>query len=145
LEFSESYQRQMAAILAGAQYRDQSTPLAAILTQNCAMVRKDEHLMVECSYKFQRDHAARDAFLKDPVKEAWSSEPYFVEGMAFLSAPVWPNQPAEGQLHPIFMSYPGTLIRRDMRVVVFHDGKWYVLGNSGNPRYADVSVFDRYK
>ena len=55
------------------------------------------------------------------------------------------SKPEEGHLHPVYMCYPGTLMRRDMLVCIYHGGKWLRIGNAGNPWDTDVSVFEKFK
>ena len=54
VQLSESYQRQMGAILGGADHRDQSTPVAALLTWRCAVVKEDKDLCRESQYGFPK-------------------------------------------------------------------------------------------
>ncbi|MGD0999732.1 MAG: hypothetical protein ABSA67_03445 [Candidatus Brocadiia bacterium] len=133
VQISEFYQREMADILAGAVYRDQSTPVAALLTWRCALVKNDKELQAESHY---------DKKLP-PVSDA--AKTYFVEDMTFLSTPAWPEQPKEGYIHPVYMCFPGTLLRCDTHAIIFHNGKWRVIGNTGNWRDTDVSVFEKFR
>ena len=139
VQLSEFYQRQMADILAGAVYQDQSTPVAALLTWRCALVKKDKELYRESSYEKME--------AKSPEEPKWAAEvnAYFIEDMTFLTTAAWPAQPKEGYIHPVYMCYPGTLLRCDTHAVIFHDGKWRVIGNTGNWRDTDVSVFEKYR
>ena len=107
------------------------------------MINRDKELCVESSYTYQKDRARREAFATGT--ESWGPRSYFVDGMSFLGTPRWPDQPEEGYVHPVYMCYPGTLIRRDTHAVVFHQGKWYVWGNMGNPWNIDVSDFEKFK
>jgi len=145
IELAEHYEREMAKILAGVDYRDQSTPIATLLARNSSIVRNDKELYADSSYMLQKDPKRKEAFLKDSEKDLRDSKPYFVDNMTFLSTPPWPERPEEGYLHPIYMSYPGSLIRRDMLVFIYHKGKWYSIGNEGNPWNTDVTGFAKFK
>ncbi len=145
VKLSEEYQRQMQRIKAGLEYRDFSSPLCAVLTWNYAMVQEDEELYVTVRYGFAKDPSRKAKFLAEPEAEKWSSRGYFVERMDFLSSPPWPEKPEEGHLHPVYMCYPGTLMRRDMLACIYHEGKWLRIGNAGNPWDTDVSVFGKFR
>jgi len=125
VQLSESYQRQMAAILAGADYRDQSTPVAALLTWRCAVVKEDKELLREAYYASQKKGQKRGWNVNFQDEPDWGvkTRSYFIENMTFLSTPEWPDQPKEGCIHPVHMCYPGTLLRCDTQAVIFHDGK----------------------
>jgi hypothetical protein len=137
LQLSEFYQRTMADILAGTEFRDQSTPVAALLTWRCAIVRNDQGLWREACYGA---HKKGDQLVVHEV-----TKPYFIEEMTLLSTPAWPEQPKEGYIHPVYMCYPGTLLRCDTHAVIFNDGKWRVIGNTGNWSETEVSVFEKFK
>jgi hypothetical protein len=138
VQLSESYQREIAAILAGADYREQDTPVAALLTWRRALVRKDKEL-------YRESHYNRGAKSAEEPEWSDSTRGYFVENMTFLSTPKWPEHPQEGYIHAVYMGYPGTLLRCDTQAVIFHDGKWRVIGNTGNWRDTDVSVFEKWR
>jgi hypothetical protein len=148
VQLSEFYQRKMADILAGADYRDLDTPVDALLTWRCAVLRKDKELYRQSHYSGE----------KSPGEPNWSgptiagippttaaAEAYFTEDMTFLGTPAWPEHPQEGYIHPVYMCYPGTLLRCDTHAVIFHDGKWRVIGNTGDWRDTDVSFFEKFK
>ena len=143
VQLAEFYQRQIAAILAGADYRDQSNPVAALLTWRCAVVKEDKDLCRESQYGFPKFFAGTK--FPDGPDRAANTKSYFIDSMTFLSTPAWPDHPTEGYMHPVYMCYPGTLLRCDTHAVIFHDGKWRVIGNTGNWRDTDVSVFEKYR
>ena len=135
VELSKDYRRQMERIRAGLKYSDLSTPLGAVLTWNCALVNNSQEMYDACHYPT----SVGDYYV------AIKSLPYFLDSVDFLSTPPWPEKPDQGYLHPVYMCYPGTLMRRDMIVCTYRDGKWMRVGNAGDPWETDPSAIGKPK
>ena len=140
-ELSEKYAREMAKILDGGDYRDQSTPLGAILALNCGVVKNDGPLCVDSVYNLHENADKAQNFLANLTARLAPMRTYNIDEMSFLSTPAWPEKPKEGYVHPVYMCYPGTFIRKDTYGVIYHDGKWYVAGTVGDPYRTDVLQF----
>jgi len=141
LELSEEYHCEKAKIIAGGKYQDQSNPLRALLTYTSAIINKDTDLLTNVTYTLHRHPELGE----QTTEETWAvSKRQFVDQTDFLSIPPWPENPQNGTLHAVYTCRPGSLIRQDMLVFVYHDGKWYQSGNAGNPRDMDVSSFTKY-
>jgi hypothetical protein len=111
----------MARILAGEVYDDQSTPLTTVGTLCSAVVRQDkERLLDLMANPFLRGIAAQqyDQFVRDQGTE-------LVEAFGLLSTPTWPEEPANGYEHPVYLTRKGSLLHDATIVTVYRDGKWY--------------------
>lgn len=134
------YSEQMAKIRAGQDYNDQSTPLAALLTRNAALIRKDLERLVAISYapndperKGCRQELER---LQDKLGGLNGVRELLVDTVEEVSTPMWPDHPREGATHMIGMhGRPSgdkpTLVFT--MLLVFHEGRWYVLSNRPGP------------
>ncbi|MEN6337549.1 MAG: hypothetical protein ABFE01_25125, partial [Phycisphaerales bacterium] len=114
-------QLQIAKVLAGEPFKDQSNPLAAVATMASAVVRKDKPLLLDmAANSFLREitNLQYDQF----VGEIGSQ---FVEGFDFLSTPSWPEKPENGYEHPVYLSRKGSLLHDATMTMVYQDGKWY--------------------
>ena len=116
--------------------------VAALLTWRSAVIKEDKELLRE-SYLGSRQKRGWNVNFKDEPDWGPKTRGYFIEHMTFLSTPAWPEHPQEGCIHPVYMCYPGTLLRCDTEAVIFHDGKWRVVGNTGNWLGTDVSAFNK--
>ncbi len=120
-ELSREYERGMAKTLDGADFNNQSTPVKALLTRNCAILKNDWERFVECSHWLYTHpqvaaQANRDVFAK--------LKPLNIDDVTFLSTPAWPDKPQEGYIHPVRMCYPGTAIRCNTIAMIWSEGKW---------------------
>jgi hypothetical protein len=139
-KLAEEYRSQMAKILAGELYQDQSTPIGALLTLNSALFEKDEDALVGACYS--SDRAPRSAENNRSMIETWR------DGLAdidVLTTPAWPDRPEEGYIHPIEICRRGSLIRLDTYVVIYSQGKWRFMGNEGNRWSTDISAFEKMR
>jgi len=144
IDLAEEYRRQMEKILAGEIYDDLSTPLGALLTNNCALVRKGKELYLKSSYLLQKNPALAEKAAQMDNKTWDRLKHYFVDELDFLSTPPWPDEPENGHIHPIYMSEKGSSMRADTLACIYENGKWYRFGNMGNARDTDVSVFKKW-
>ena len=143
-DLTEEYHNQMKKILAGEIYDNLSTPLDALLTWNCALVRNDVDLYIKSSYLCLKnpDYAKRAAEMDD---NTWNqSKAYFIDELDFLSTPDWPDNPENGYIHPIYMRSKDSSMWADTLACIYENGKWYHIGNMGNARDIDVNVFRKY-
>jgi tetratricopeptide (TPR) repeat protein len=134
----------MERVFAGEIYDDLSTPLGALLTNNCALVRKDKELDFKSTYLLQKnpEHAKKAAEMDDKTWDRIKS--YFIDELDFLSTPDWPDKPENGYIHPIYMCTKDSKMRADTLACIYEDGKWYRFGNMGNAKDTDVSVFKKW-
>jgi len=140
---AEQYHEQMEKILAGEIYDDLSSPLAALLTNNCSLVRNDKDLYIKSTYLCLKkpDYAKKTIEMEDKI---WNQiKSYFVDELDFLSTPDWPDKPENGYLHPIYMCTKNSKMRADTLACIYENGKWYRVGNMGNARDTDISVFKK--
>ena len=141
---TEEYHKQMERILAGDIYEDLSTPMGALLTENCALVQKDKDLYIKLTYLCLKnpDYANKVREMND---EIWGqTKKYFVDELDFLSTPNWPAKPENGYIHPIYMCSKESQMRVDTLACIYENGKWYRFGNMGNAQDTDVSVFRKW-
>ncbi|MBN2131229.1 MAG: hypothetical protein JW741_17145, partial [Sedimentisphaerales bacterium] len=121
-----SGQLAMTGILAGEVFDDQSTPLATVGTLCSAFVRRDKERVLDLmANPLIRGIAAiqYDQFMPDQVAE-------FVEGFDLVKTPTWPEAPANGYEHPVYLTRKGSLLNDAVIVMVYRDGKWYWGGMS---------------
>ncbi len=141
VESAQKYQREMSKILEGGDYHNQSTPLDAVLTRNCAIVKQDGALYVNSVYVLHQSADKAQDFLANQPARLAPMRTYCVDDIGFLSTPAWPDKPKDGYVHPVYMCYPDTLIRKDTYGVIYDDGKWYIAGDVENPYSTDVLQF----
>jgi len=144
-KLTQEYREAKTKILAGLEYKDLSTPVRSFLTWQSAMASGNAQLYLEVAYMGQNDAGRRAEVLKGFYQNPDEDKYWFVDQRGFLSTPPWPDEPKEGQLHPVFVARPGCLIRDDMHVFIYHAGKWLLVGNMGNPRDTDLNLFEKYK
>ena len=111
------FNKGMEKIRAGIRYEDQSTPLTALLTCIGSASHKDEDLYVKSKYTKQSPEKVRGY-----VEQAG----YWANILEVLSTPEWPENPGNGNVHPIYLSRKGSMICEYMQPIVYEDGKWYV-------------------
>ena len=116
-----SGQLAMTRILAGEVFDDQSNPLAAVGTLCSAVVRRDkERLLDLMANDFLRGIAAQqyDQYIRDQGTS-------LIQEFGLLSTPTWPNMPANGYEHPVYLTRKGSLLHDATITTVYRDGKWY--------------------
>lgn len=144
-DLTEEYRRQMERILAGETFNDLSTPLNALLTNNCSIVNKDKDLYIETTYLCKIDPERAEERRKEPDEQFGGiTRYYFIDELDFLSTPDWPKEPENLYIHPIYMCRKGSRTRVDTLACIYEDGRWYRFGNMGNGRDTDVSVFKEW-
>jgi len=139
-ELTRQYQAQMELIRKGADYNDQSTPLATLLTRNAAIIRGDRERLISTAYA--PDESKRKA-VRQEIEEMEKKlggmkgvRALIVDPVEAVSMSEWPEKPQDKAYHRIDMygtapeksSFPVfTMILR------FHEGKWYVEANMPGP------------
>jgi tetratricopeptide (TPR) repeat protein len=141
---TEEYHKQMEKILAGKVFNDLSSPLSALLTNNCAFVRKDKDLYTNSTYLVWTDPKRIEKVSQMDDKTWDKIRSYFVDELDLLSTPDWPDKPENGYIHPIYMCSKDSKMRADTLACIYENGKWYRFGNMGNARDTDVSVFRKW-
>ena len=119
-ENSEIYHREMHKIRAGMKYTDQSTPLAALLTDFGSVIHMDIDLCAKAIYSEQ-----------PPNKGDLERSGYYMDIIDFLSTPAWPDNPGNGYVHPIYLCRKGSLIDEFIQPAVYEDGTWYIHSSKG--------------
>ncbi len=145
VENAEEFRRQKTRIQAGLEYVDQSTPLRALLSWMSAIESGDAEAYADVSYQALDDFEKRDELIQGFRDDLEADRYWFVENLDYLASPPVPEDPADGYIHPIEVCRPGSLLREDTHALIHHEGKWYRLGNMGNPWDDDISVFERFK
>jgi hypothetical protein len=121
-------QLQLARILAGETYHDQSNPLAAMAALCSAVIQQDKELFLSLQASpFLRALAESqyEEFIRDAGRQ-------LVEAFDFLSTPTWPDAPQNGYEHPVYLSRKGSLLHDATMTMVYRDGKWYCGGLTMN-------------
>ncbi len=116
-EHSETYRREMHKIRAGIKHADQSTPLAALLTLFGSAINGDTDLY---------DTVAYTDTAPDQIQKRVENTKHFAGLLDFLDTPLWPDNPGNGYVHPIYLCRKGSLIDEVISPAVYEDGKWYV-------------------
>ena len=111
--------RRTAQILAGGTYRGQQTPLETLLSLYSAVVRKDTAQFLELIAPDLRQIAAGQM---DEVMGAAG----LVVNFQFLGTPTWPDKPANGYEHPVYLCREGSLLCEATITMACQDGKWYL-------------------
>ncbi len=121
LDIVQVGQLQMAKILAGEPFNDQSNPVAAVATMASAVIQKNKPLVLDLmANPILRAIADRqyDEFIETTGRQ-------MVESVDFLSTPSWPDKPQDGYEHPVYFSRKGSLLHDATMIMVYRDGKWY--------------------
>jgi len=119
----------MPQILAGEVFDDQSTPLTTVRTLCSAAIRGDRERVLDLmANPFIRGIAALqyDQFnIPDRAAE-------LIEGFGFdlVKTPTWPQEPANGYQHPVYLTRKGSLLHDAIIAMIYRDGKWYWGGMS---------------
>lgn len=113
---------ELAKILAGETFEDQSAPLAALLTAYGAIRHKDKELFLTLVDKQLEELAAEHL---DWVFAQFEPALGIYE---FLGTPNWPEEPQDGYVHPINLCRKASLLHEATIEMVFRDGKWYLRG-----------------
>jgi hypothetical protein len=108
-----------AEILAGGTYTGQKTPLETLLSLYSAVVNKDTTQFLELLTPDLREFAAKQM---DQVMRAAGQ----VVDLQFLGTPTWPDKPANGYEHPIYLCREGSLLCEATLIMACQDGKWYL-------------------
>lgn len=119
----KEYQDKLVTILSGEAHRDQSTPLLALLSLHSAVTLKDEKQLIDL---------IGNPDLKEDVIEytddAMDQIDQGIGGYGFLSTPPYPQDPQNGDKHPIHLCRKGSLLHEATVEMAFQDGKWYFWG-----------------
>lgn len=111
--------RRAAEILAGGTYTGQKTPLETLLSLYSAVVNKDTTQFLELLAPDLRQFAAGQM---DQVMQAAN----LVVDLQFLGTPTWPDEPANGYEHLVYLCREGSLICEATVVMACQNGKWYL-------------------
>jgi hypothetical protein len=115
----EEGRRRTREILAGGKYTGQKTPLETLLSLYSAAVNKDTAQFLELLTPELRQFAAGQM---DQVTQTAG----LLADLQFLGTPAWPDAPANGTEHPVYLCREGSLLCEVTMVMAFQDGKWYL-------------------
>ena len=118
-EIMQEGRLETAKIRVGGTHERQDTPLRTLLSLFSAVTHKDTE-------QFLR-------LLSPDVREFAAGQMDQVMGLAervldyeFLGSPPWPDRPANGYEHPIYLCRKGSLICETTIFMVHQEGKWYL-------------------
>jgi hypothetical protein len=131
-ENAKKFREEIEKAQAGIKYEDQSTPLAALITNYSSAVRKDTELYAKVKYTHQAP---------DQIQKWVENAKYWANILDFLSTPSWPENPGNGYVHPIYTSRKGSLICENILPIVYEDGKWYV--HNSKQHFGAVDKFEK--
>ncbi len=120
-EIGKQYRAQLAKIQAGLTYHDQSTPLKALLSLRSAAAHKDEKRVI--------DLIGNPGLKEDAAEYPDEALDYMIQGSQtyeFLRTPSYPEDPQDGDKHPIKLCRKGSLLHDATVQMVFDGGKWYL-------------------
>jgi hypothetical protein len=110
---------EIAKILAGDTYIDQSTPLDALLSLYSAVTHKDRDALLNLISPDVRD------FVAGEMDEIMGMAGQVVD-YGFLGSPDWPDAPENGYEHPVYLCRAGSLICEATILMTHQDGEWYL-------------------
>ncbi|HEX2973557.1 MAG TPA: hypothetical protein VHP11_14575 [Tepidisphaeraceae bacterium] len=143
----DQYREQMAKIIAGQDYNDQSTPLAAMLTRNAALVRDDRQRELAILYapsEAQRKEVDEELKqLEQTLGGLQGVRELIVDTVDTLSTQPWPKNPPEGYLHEIQTFGKHSPSHVFTTGFIFHGGKWYVAYNRPGPGIPSMDVWSK--
>ena len=120
--------RRIAEISAGKKHEDQSAPLTTLLSLYSAAVHNDKKLLLNLMDPELREEVASQ------MDQAMGLAAHLVN-YELLGTPSWPEEPANGEEHPVYLCRKGSLLCAGTLVFVYRNGKWYVRGlESGRTR-----------
>jgi hypothetical protein len=122
------YEETLQAIKGGLDFENQSTPLNAYLTYICGILHRDAGKLHRVMGKVGN--------WPDKDDNTWERWQDWIANAAVLKTPEWSSEPEEWTVHPIFVARPGLVTCEDVHLCVYSRGKWYRVGNVGNP-YTD--------
>ena len=96
-EVAQEGRRQVARVLAGEVFDDQSTPLTTLLSLYSALTHKDTKHFLNVVAPGLRELAAAQA---DQIMSMAGT----IQSLQLLDTPDWPPQPAEGREHPVYLA-----------------------------------------
>jgi hypothetical protein len=116
----KEYQNKLITILSGQAHRDQSTPLLALLSLHSAVTLEDGEQLIGLigNPDFKEDVIEYTDEAMDQINQG-------IGGYGFLSTPAYPEDPQNGDKHPILLCRQGSLLHDATVEMVFQDGKWY--------------------
>jgi hypothetical protein len=120
-EVVEEGRLETAKILSGGTYKEQNTPLEALLSLYSAAVHKNSEDFLNLISPDLREDAASEM---DQIMGLASR----VVNYEFLGTPDWPAEPENGYKHPVYLCREGSLICEATLVMEYQDGKWYLQG-----------------
>lgn len=118
-EIVEAGRLEIAKILSGGTYKEQNTPLEALLSLYSASAHEDSEQFLSLVSPDLREFAAGQMgqLMGLAVR---------VVDYGFLGTPKWAGGPENGCEHPVYLCREGSLICEATIVMAYQDGKWYL-------------------
>jgi len=114
-----------AEIQGGKVFDDQSSPLAALLTLYSAIVHKDKERFIAAVAAPDIKEAAEEQF--DIILGIVGDQlPQMMGILDFLGTLPEPENPRNGQPHPVYLCRTGSLLCELTLNFTYQDGKWYL-------------------
>jgi len=110
-------------IRAGEKYFNLSTPADALLSFMSAFISKDADA-------YRNIQAIKITAPTEFGSDSTNQYKY----MCIYRIQACPNEPAEGDVHPIYVMSEGQREFSDVEVFIYHQDRWQKLFNNGNPR-----------
>jgi hypothetical protein len=118
-EIVQEGRRRTAEILAGGTYSGQKTPLETLLSLYSAVVHKSTAQFLELIRPDLRQ------FVNGQMDQFMGAANLLVN-FQFLGTPTWPDKPANGYEHPVYLCREGSQLCEVTVTMAHQDGKWYL-------------------
>lgn len=136
-ELCREYHGTMGRIRAGHEFKDQSTPLATLLTRNAALMRHDREGVLATVHA--PEQARRQAAQKelDKLESEWGGPQAMVERLVepidSLQTTPWPKNPPQGSWHQIELFRKGAPLPFFTIGFCFSDNQWSIAFSRPGP------------
>jgi len=118
-EIVDEGRRRTAEILAGGKCTGQKTPLETLLSLYSAVVNKNTSQFLELIRPDLRQ------FVNGQMDQFMGAANLLVN-FQFLGTPTWPDKPANGYEHPVYLCREGSQLCEVTVTMAHQDGKWYL-------------------
>jgi hypothetical protein len=132
-EIVQEGRRRTAEILAGGTYSGQKTPLETLLSLYSAVVHKSTAQFLELIRPDLRQ------FVNGQMDQFMGAANLLVN-FQFLGTPTWPDKPANGYEHPVYLCREGSQLCEVTVTMAHQDGKWYLKSVEAGRRKTESTV-----
>ncbi len=121
-EIAQKSRYEIAKILTGSTYNDQSTPLHTLLSLASACLHEDKEALLAMVSVSIRGFVKKEGVLGSEEAES------FLQAIAEMdfSTPNWPEKPENGFTHSVYAYRDGSLLSSATITMIFDEGKWYL-------------------